>query len=57
MNDGIDKELCSFTYASVGDAVQKIRSTGQGTLLTKVDIEHAYRDIPVHQDGRLLLVM
>ena len=57
VNDGIDKELCSLTYASVEEAVQKIWSTGQGTLLAKVDIEHVYRNIPVHPDDRLLLVI
>ena len=57
VNDGIDKERCSLKYASVEDAVQQIWSMGQGTLLAKIDIEHAYRNIPVHTDDRLLLVM
>ena len=57
VNDGIDKELCSLKYASVEDAVQTIWSLGQGTLLAKIDIEHAYRNIPVHTDDRLLLAM
>ena len=46
VNDGIEKELCSLKYASVEDAVQMIWSLGQGTLLAKIDIEHAYRNIP-----------
>ena len=57
VNDGIEKHLCSLEYASVEDAVQTIWSMGQGTLLAKIDIEHAYRNIPVHPDDRLLLVM
>ena len=47
MNDGIVKHLCSLKYASVEDAVQRIWSRGQGTLLAKVaiHIEHAHRNI------------
>jgi len=30
---------------------------GAGTLLAKVDLEHAYRNIPIHRDDRLLLAM
>ena len=34
-------------YISTDDAVKKIMELGQGCLLAKVDIEHAYRNIPV----------
>ena len=57
VNDGIVKNLCSLKYASVEDAVQRIWSMGRGTLLAKIDIEHAYRNVPVHTEDRLLLVM
>ena len=57
VNDGIIKYLCSLKYASVEDAVQRIWSMGRGTLLAKIDIEHAYRNVPVHTEDRLLLVM
>jgi len=30
---------------------------GAGTLLAKVDLEHAYQNIPIHRDDRLLLAM
>ena len=41
-------------HASVDDTVNKILSTGPGTLL---DIEHAYRNIPIHPSDRHLLGM
>ena len=36
VNDGIDPSLSSICYASVDNAVEIIRSLGQGTLLTKL---------------------
>ena len=57
VNDGIAPELCSLKYASVDQAVENILGLGQGTLLAKVDVEHAYRNIPVHPDDRSLLAM
>ena len=42
---------------SVDDAVQKIVKRGRATKLAKVDIEHAYRNILVHREDRLLLAM
>ena len=57
VNDGIPSELCSLSYASVDDAVQRIMSYTRGALLAKLDIESAYRIIPVHPDDRPLLGM
>ena len=57
VNDGIPKELCSMQYASIDDAVDMIMQAGQGCLLAKIDIEHVYRNIPVHNDDRPLLAM
>ena len=48
VNNGIDPSLSSIHYASVDNAVEIIRSLGQGTLLTKFDLKDAYRIIPVH---------
>ena len=55
VNDGIDRTLCSLTYMKVDDVVQQVLSLGKGTLLAKVDIESAFRNIPVHPDDRHLL--
>ena len=48
VNDGIPLELCSLSYASVDEAVQRIMGYSRGALLAKLDIESAYRIIPVH---------
>ena len=50
-------ELCSLKYASADQAVENILELGKGTLLAKVDIQHTYRNIPVHPDDRILLAM
>ena len=57
VNDGIAPELSSIRYATVDNAVQKILHLGKNTLLAKIDIEHAYRNIPIHPDDRHLLGM
>ena len=57
VNDGIDRGLCSLTYISVDEAVQTILRMGRGAQLAEVDIEHTYRNVPVHPDDRPLLCM
>ena len=57
VNDGIDPALCSLSYTSVDWAVKLIVAAGRGSLLAKLDLESAYRMIPVHPDDRPLLGM
>ena len=57
VNDGIEPELCSLSYASVDVAVATITDVGRGTLLAMLDLEIAYRIVLVHPDDRLLLGM
>ena len=57
INDGVKPELCSLTYTSVETAARQILEWGPGTLLAKLDIESAYRIIPVHPRDRSLLGM
>ena len=57
VNDGIDPLLCSLSYARLDDAVLRILKVGTGSLLEKLDIESAYRMIPVHPDDRGVLGM
>ena len=57
VNDGVDPCLCSMSYISVDTAVAQILKLGKNALLAKVDIEHVYRNIPVHCDDRHLLGM
>ncbi len=57
MNDGIEKELASLSYVSVDEVVQRVLRWGRGTLLAKMDVRQAYRNIPVHPVERCLLGM
>ena len=57
VNDAIQKDLCSLTYATVDQAVRRILHLGQGTLLAKIDIQHAFRNIPIHPADRKFLGM
>ena len=55
VNDAIPTELCSVSYTSVDDVVQFIRKLGKGYLLTKLDLQEAYRAVPVHPSDQRLL--
>jgi len=57
INDGINAEYCSITYATVDDAVNMVLELGQGTLLAKLDLKEAYRVVPVHPLDRPQLGM
>ncbi len=57
VNDGIDRTICSLSYMKVDDVVQKILSLGKGCQLAKIDIESAFRNVPVHPHDRHLLGM
>lgn len=57
VNDGIDNRFCSLSYITVDDVVRIAAGLGKGALLAKVDIESAYRLVPVHPDDRPLLAM
>lgn len=54
VNDGIDPALCSLTYSSVDQVAEVAASYPPGALLAKVDVESAYRLIPVHPEDRWL---
>ena len=57
VNDGIQNELTSLTYVSVDDVVSEIVKRGRGSLIAKMDVKRAYRNIPVHPQDRHLLGM
>lgn len=57
VNDGIEPALCSLTYTSVDWAAKLVIAMGRGTLLAKMDLESAYRMVPVHPEDRPLLGM
>ena len=51
VNDTINPDLCSLTYTTVEKVANRVMSLGRGVLTVKVDIESAYRLIPVHSLG------
>ena len=57
VNDGVAPDLCSMRYATVDNTVEKAFILGVDSLLAKVDIEHAYRNVPIHPGDRRLLGM
>ena len=57
VNDGIPQPLCSLRYVTVDSVVHIIRQCGKGALLAKLDLESAYRNVPVHPSDRWLLGM
>ena len=54
VNEGIDPELCSLSYVSVDELANIVMHLGTGALMAKVDVESAYRLIPVHLYDRPL---
>ena len=57
VNDGIDPQSCSLSYVTVDDIAARVRALGRGSLIAKCDIKHAYRQVPVHPQDRILLGM
>ena len=57
VNDGIQKDLASLSYVSIDDVVAEVLRKGRKSLIAKMDVKHAYRNIPVHPDDRHLLGM
>ena len=57
VNDGINRELCTLSYITVEQVAAKLGELGRGALLAKVDIESAYRLVPIHPDDRPLLAI
>ena len=57
VNDGISPEWCSLSYISVDEVAAVVVQLGRGAQLAKLDIQSAYRIIPVHPCDRHLLGM
>ena len=55
VNEGVTSELCSLRYASVDKAVDLIRQMGKGCFMAKLDLQSAYRQVPVHPVDQPLL--
>ena len=57
MNNGIPDELATVHYAGIDDAVRAIKKLGRGAFLVKLDIESAFKIVPIHPDDHHLLGM
>ena len=57
VNDGIDPQFSSVSYATIDDAILCIKKSGVGSFLAKTDIKHAFRIIPIHPGDYHLLGM
>ena len=55
MNDDILEALCSLKYPSVQDGAKMALQLGRGVLMAKIDLQNAYRIVPVHPDDIGLL--
>eukprot|EP00731_Ephydatia_muelleri_P010837 Em0005g1423a len=49
VNDGINPALCSLRYTTMEIVASEAAALGPGTLITKVNIESAYRLVLVHR--------
>ena len=47
----------ALTYIKVDDVIEQVLRLGPGSMLAKMDVESAYRIVPVHPDDRPLLGM
>ena len=48
LNELINKEEYSLSYAKLDDSIQGILDRGQGSWLCKTDIVDAFKQIPIH---------
>ena len=55
INDGIAPPLCSLRYVTVDEIAMVAARLGRGALIAKLDVESAYRIVPIHPDDRALL--
>ena len=51
------KSLYSLSYMKVQDVVRQILKLGHGCFLAKIDVDSAFRNVPVHPHDRPLLGM
>ncbi len=48
VNAGISEEAASISYMQTDDVVECIQTLRAGVLMVNIDLECAYRQIPVH---------
>ena len=54
VNSGITKELASLSYVTLDKVAESAARLGCGSLLAKMDINQAYRQVPVHPNGHAM---
>ena len=57
VNDGIEAELCSLCYLHMDEVIREMVRLGPASLMAKMNVELAYRIVPVSPADRLLLGM
>ena len=57
VNDGIARDLYSMSYLAMDEVIACIVRLGKESLIAKMDIKQAYRNVPIHPDDRRLLGM
>ena len=55
INEGIAKEDFTVKYANFDQATELIYKSGKNCLMTKIDIQHAFRLLPVQPSQWVLL--
>ncbi len=56
VNDAIPVEVGAVSYDTVDNAVRMIQGYGQGSVLGKTCVEHAYKLVPIHEVGGRLVM-
>ena len=54
INDNLQRDLTHVTYSSVDNAALLQHHLGEGSHLAKVDVQSAYRLVPIHPTERVL---
>ena len=55
VNDNIQRQYTHVAYSSVEDAAHLMQHCGPSSLLAKIDIQEAYRIVPIHPEDRPFL--
>ena len=55
VNDGIASDMVSLKYIKVEEIANRVALLGKGSLLAKMDVQEAYRLVPIHNNDKHLL--
>lgn len=57
INDFIEEDMATVSYANVQDAVQLVQTVGNTAFMAKTDVEKAFRLLPIHPSDQNLFVL